>query len=168
MVIVEGIDGAGKTSLVNLLKKDGFKDVKYIYDKSKDSFATKYFNIDLSTVRDGVSDRSFISEIAKGILVRGCCRLSDEQFEELLKYYGSLGTIIIYLKAKKEVLLERRKDDIEDYNMISNLYDEIIESYDKAMNRAKKYMKVYEIDTSTLTQEKLLKAINDMRAIEER
>lgn len=38
MIIVEGIDGGGKTSVVSSLKKRGYNDVKYDYDKNVHSF----------------------------------------------------------------------------------------------------------------------------------
>lgn len=162
MVIVEGIDGTGKTSIVTELKNRGLKNVSYNYDKKTQSFATKYFNIDLDTVKEGVSDRSFISEVAKGNLVRGICRLSDDEYEKLLEYYGSFGTIIIYLKANKDVLLERRKDDFDDFKMISELYDAIDSRYDEVINIAKKYIKVYTFNTSKTTVNEIMAQIDNL------
>lgn len=166
MIIVEGLDGTGKTSIVNELKKRGFKNVTYNYDKNTQSFATKYFNINLDTVKNGVSDRSFISEVAKGALVRGICRLSDDEYEKLLDYYSTFGTKIIYLKADKNILLKRRKDDLEDLQMITKLYEVVNKKYDEVMEIAKKYLPVYEFDTSKTTVSEIIKKIENLNMLE--
>ena len=165
MIIVEGLDGTGKTSVVSELKKMGLNDVTYNYDKATQSFATKYFNIDLYTAKNGVSDRSFTSEMAKGILVRGLCRLTDDEYEKLLKYYGSFGTKIIYLKADKNVLLDRRKFDPDDFKMISELYDAVNARYDEVMALARKYLSVYTFDTSKTTITDIMKQIEKLNII---
>ena len=165
MIIVEGIDGVGKTTLVKLLKeKYGFKDVSYKYT-SADGFAKKYFHIYLDTVDNGISDRSFISEVAKGDIVRGLCRLSNKDYEKLLDYYSSFGTIIIYLKADKSTLLERRKDDLADFEMISNLYDDIDAKYDEVMQIARQYIPVYEFDTTSTTVEEIIQYLHEAKVL---
>ncbi len=148
MIIVEGIDGVGKTSVVSEFKNRGYNTPSYNYDKNVHSFMDKYFNIDLTNIENCVSDRSFTSEAAKGILVRGFSRLSDEEYLKLLKFYGSLNTKIIYLKADKNTLLSRRRNDPKDFEMISTLYDAIDRRYDEIMHLASKYLDVFTITTS--------------------
>ena len=165
MIIVEGIDGTGKTTLVEHLKKyHNFNDVSYKY-KSSEGFAKKYFSINLNTVENGISDRSFISEVAKGDIVRGICRLSDEDYNSLLNYYSSFGTIVIYLKADKDILLQRRKDDLKDFEMITNLYDDINNRYDEVMEIAKKYLPVYEFSTNSTTVDDIINELQDLNIL---
>ena len=158
MIIVEGIDGTGKTTLVEHLKKHhNFNDVSYKY-KSSEGFAKKYFSINLNTVKNGISDRSFISEVAKGDIVRGICRLSDEDYNSLLNYYSSFGTIVIYLKADKDILLQRRKNDLEDFKMITNRYDEVMEI-------ARKYLPVYEFSTNSTTVDDIINELQNLNVL---
>ena len=165
MIIVEGIDGVGKTTLVNHLKDFyGLNDVKFKY-KSSAGFAKKYFNINLDTVEKGISDRSFISEIAKGDIVRGICRLSDEDYEKLLSYYSSFNTVVVYLKADKATLLERRKDDKDDFEMITNLYEDINAKYDEAIEIAKKYLPVYEFSTNSTSVSEIISFLQDAKVL---
>ncbi len=156
MIIVEGIDGTGKTTLVTQLKELGLNNVSYDYDKNTQSFATKYFNINLSTTKKGVSDRSFISEVAKGNIVRGLCRLSDDDYEKLLHYYSTFNTKVIYLKADKKTLLERRKDDPEDLEMLQKHFEAINIRYDEVIEIAKKYLDVYEFNTTKTSTDKII------------
>ena len=165
MIIVEGIDGTGKTTLVEHLKKHhNLNDVSYKY-KSSEGFAKKYFSINLNTVKNGISDRSFISEVAKGDIVRGICRLSDEDYNSLLNYYSSFGTIVIYLKADKDILLQRRKDDLEDFKMITNLYDDINNRYDEVMEIARKYLPVYEFSTNSTTVDDIINELQNLNVL---
>ena len=165
MIIVEGLDGTGKTTLVTQLKALGFNNVTYNYDKNTQSFATKYFNIDLSTVEKGVSDRSFISEVAKGLIVRGICRLSDTDYEKLLQYYSTFNTKIIYLKAPNLTLLERRKDDPEDLLMLQEHFESVDVRYDEVITIAKKYLSVYEFNTSKISTDEIILTLQKQHII---
>ncbi len=162
MIIVEGIDGTGKTTLVGELKKLGMTIPNYNYDKNTQSFATKYFNIILKTGNEYCSDRSFISEVAKGEIVRGLCRLPYDDYERLLAYYASFGTKVVYLKADKETLLQRRKDDPEDLEMLENHFEAIDKRYDEVMLTAKKYLPVYEFDTAVNNPDQILEQLKNL------
>lgn len=165
MIIVEGLDGVGKTTLVTQLKNFyKLNDVNFKY-KSSDGFAKKYFSINLDTVEKGVSDRSFISEIAKGDLVRGICRLSDEDYKKLLSYYASFNTVVVYLKADKDILLERRKNDKDDFEMITNLYEDINAKYDEAIEVAKKYLPVYEFSTNSTSVSEIISSLQNSKVL---
>lgn len=53
-------------------------------------------------------DKSFISEMVYGPIIRNKCKLSLEDYTKLLIAYKNVGTKIIYLTAPKDVLLKRR------------------------------------------------------------
>lgn len=167
MIIVEGLDGTGKTSLVAEFKKLGFNDVSYDYDKSTQSFATKYKNIILETAVNGVSDRSFISEVAKGNIVRGVSRLSDEEYEDLLSYYSSFGTLVIYLRADKKTLLKRRENNPNDLEMLTKHFEAVDKRYDEVLSVARRYLPVYEIDTAQTTISQVLDQLVAFGVIEQ-
>mgnify|MGYP003421613795 FL=1 len=63
------------------------------------------------------------------------------------------------LKALKNDLLIRRKKDLEDYNIILNYYEQIMESYEKVLNVVSKQIPTYVIDTSENNVEMVLKKV---------
>ena len=56
-------------------------------------------------------------------------------------------------------MLIRRKKDLEDYNIILNYYEQIMESYEKALNVVSKQIPTYVIDTSENNVEMVLKKV---------
>jgi hypothetical protein len=56
-------------------------------------------------------------------------------------------------------LLIRRKKDLEDYNIILNYYEQIMESYEKVLNVVSKQIPTYVIDTSENNVEMVLKKV---------
>ena len=56
-------------------------------------------------------------------------------------------------------MLIRRKKDLEDYNIILNYYEQIMESYEKVLNVVSKQIPTYVIDTSENNMEMVLKKV---------
>lgn len=56
-------------------------------------------------------------------------------------------------------MLIRRKKDLEDYNIILNYYEQIMESYEKVLNVVSKQIPTYVIDTSENNVEMVLKKV---------
>jgi len=163
MLIVEGIDGTGKTSIVSRLKDFGMNTVFYDYDPLAYDLIKKYKNINI--VKNGVSDRSFISELTYGNVVRGHSRLTEDDYKILLDFYASLGTDVIYLKANLRTLLERRQDDQADLELLYKFFEPLAESYDKAIQIAKQYLPVHEYDTADTTVDKILDSLKKRKVI---
>lgn len=67
---------------------------------------SKYMKVLLSDNTELVLDRSFISEMVYGPVIRNKCKLSIEDYTKLLIAYKNTGAKIIYLTAPKEVLLK--------------------------------------------------------------
>lgn len=93
MIIVEGIDGTGKTSVVLELKKLGMNTVFYDYDPITQDINSKYRNIDIASAKNGASDHSFISEITYGSVVRNHSRLTLDEYKSLVKRIFGIRTI---------------------------------------------------------------------------
>lgn len=159
MIIVEGIDGTGKTVLVSKLKELGFNTVFYDYDPITQDLISKYRNINLVSAKSGVSDRSFISELTYGTILRGYSRLTLANYKSLLSFYASIGTNIVYLKADLETLLERRKDNPYDFEVLYRYFTPLNKIYDKMMNMAQEYISVIEFNTAKMSQEEILQAM---------
>lgn len=147
MIIIEGIDGVGKTTLVYYLETLGFKKYHFDYDIKKLDLLSKYMKILLLEDDYIVLDRSFISEMVYGPVIRGISKLSIEAYTNLLISYKNADAIIIYLTAPKEVLLQRRNNDKKDYEIIKYYYDELNKKYNEIMEYSSKFIDITTINT---------------------
>ena len=145
MIIIEGLDGTGKTTLANdLLNKN------YILINNNlisESHYDKYVNIIKTSDINSVSDRSFISEMVYGKVLSGTTKLSEEEFINLVKLYSEYETKIIYLYASKKILLERRKNDFKDSKVIFHLYQELMDEFERRLDYISAYIDVFSINT---------------------
>lgn len=147
MLIIEGIDGVGKTTLVEYLQSYGMKKYHFDYDSKNMDLFTKYMKVLLEDNSEMVLDRSFISEMVYGPVIRNKCKLSIEDYTKLLIAYKNTGTKIIYLTAPKDVLLKRRNDEKSDYEVITNYYEELNKKYDEIMEYSSNFIDVIGINT---------------------
>lgn len=147
MLIIEGIDGVGKTTLVEYLQCYGMKKYHFDYDSKNMDLLSKYMKVLSSDDTELVLDRSFISEMVYGPVIRNKCKLSIEDYTKLLVAYKNAGTKIIYLTAPKKVLLKRRNDEQSDYEVITNYYEELNKKYDEIMKYSSEFIDVIAINT---------------------
>lgn len=147
MIIIEGIDGVGKTTLVYYLETLGFKKYHFDYDIKNLDLLSKYMKILLLEDNYIVLDRSFISEMVYGPVIRGISKLSIEAYTNLLISYKNADAKIIYLTAPKEVLLQRRNNDKKDYEIIKYYYDELNKKYNEIMEYSSKFIDITTINT---------------------
>ena len=162
MIIIEGLDGVGKSTIVEKLKEYGFTNLHYDYDKSSNDLLAKYTSVlKYQNLDNLIADRSFFSEMVYGSVLRGGSRISDDQFVELLKLYSNIGTKVIYLSSDKDILLKRRQDDEKDFTMLSDYYDTLNEQYKKIMGLSARYLPVLHIDTSRKNVEQTFKQCKD-------
>lgn len=114
LVLIEGANGTGKTTVADLLHRCGY-DVEhfgYAADRTGADIVTLYRDLLHSTVdRRLVLDRSFISEEAYGRALRGGSRLSSDQYRELLALASERNAVVIYLSAPEPVLQKRAADE---------------------------------------------------------
>ena len=158
MIIIEGIDGSGKTTLVNDLLGKNHELVKQAFNN--ESHYNKYVNIIKSSNNNSVSDRSFISEMVHGKVLTGNTKLSEEEFNNLIKLYSKYKTKIIYLYASKEILLKRRKNDINDRKVIFYFYQELMDEFERRLNYISSYMDVFTINTGDNNHKQVLSKIH--------
>ena len=147
MLIIEGIDGVGKTTLVEFLQCFGMKKYHFDYDSQNMDLFSKYMKVLLSNETELVLDRSFISEMVYGPIIRNKCKLTLEDYTKLLVAYKNAGAKIIYLTAPKDILLKRRTDEKSDYEVITNHYDELNKKYNEIIEYTSMYIDVITINT---------------------
>lgn len=155
MIIIEGLDGVGKTTLIDYFVNVGMKKYHFDYDAQNLDLFTKYVRVLNEKTDILVLDRSFISEMVYGSVLRNNCKLTIQQYTELLKLYNETGTTIIYLTAPKEILLERRANDLKDYEMIDKYYEALNIRYDEIMDYSRNFINVLMYDSSVMTKEEI-------------
>ena len=159
MIIVEGIDGVGKTTLVDYIVEQGLEKHHFDYDEKNMDLYKKYMRVLNSSNLNKVLDRSFISEMVYGPVIRGKSKLELEQFKRLLLEYKKSRTSIIYLTAPKEILLKRREKDLTDIEMIQKFYDKLNLQYDKVMSYSMDFIDVLKLDTSLNSSEEVQRKV---------
>jgi len=145
MIIIEGLDGTGKTTLANDLLNKNY--ILINNNLTSESHYDKYVNNIKTSDINSVSDRSFISEMVYGKVLSGTTKLSEEEFVNLVKLYSEYETKIIYLYTSKKILLERRKDDFKDSKVIFHLYQELMDEFERRLNYISAYIDVFSINT---------------------
>ena len=154
MIIIEGLDGTGKTTLVNNLEKNNFQLINQ--DALFDNSYNRYINIITNSKPNEVSDRSFISEMVYGKVLSGKTKLSEKDFFELIKLYSQYQTKIIYLLASKETLIKRRSNDLRDKKVLELFYDELINEFDKRLTQISSYINIQIINTDHNNEQQTL------------
>lgn len=157
MIIIEGLDGVGKTTLVNYFVSQGMKKHHFDYDVNNMDLFSKYMKVLGKNDLDLVLDRSFISEMVYGPILRGKSKLELEQYKELLKSYKEHGTSIIYLTAPQEVLLERRREEQKDFDIILNHYNELHNQYNLIIDYSEQFIDVMRFDTNIMSEKTIQK-----------
>lgn len=138
-IIVEGIDGVGKTTICKKFQLEGYDYKHFNYDESCHDIKKKYmhdifFNIRKKTV----FDRSFISEYCYGNIYRQNSRISLSECIELFEFYKNKKILLIYVEASRNLILERRKTDFK----LKLYIDDLLIKYQEIINIAKEYIDV--------------------------
>lgn len=141
-IIVEGVDGVGKTTLCDKIRSLGYHYLHNSYDPDCMDVRHKYlfdvFNTDDKKI---VFDRSFISEYCYGNVYREKSRISFDECIELMDHYKQKNTLLIYVESNRSDALKRRADD----NNLELYWDALLSTYHKMVNEAFRHMDVYVI-----------------------
>lgn len=156
MIIVEGIDGVGKSTFIEQLSLYGYRRHHFNFDEKNMNLFLKYSSVLEKSNEKTALDRSFISEMVYGPIIRGRSKLTDSEYIKLLKLYGSKGFQLFYLHATEECLLERRKDNIEDYKIILQYYELLVLQYQMVIKIANDYLDVSTFDTKETSVENMI------------
>lgn len=132
IIIIEGPDGSGKTTLANQLSKQtGYKVIHRVQpktDEEKQIMMCEY----LQTIRSGknmIFDRCWYSEMVYGQIMRDDSVISYPQMYELERLLTKNGAMIIYCTDSKPILWSRCLERGEEYITNRETFDKIWEGY---------------------------------------
>ncbi len=137
IVILEGNDRAGKTTIANtLVKEDGFR---YIHfgPPATNNFGKEFHlalvnelmtEIDAEHPRDLVFDRAHLGELVYGPLDRGETRMTGAQMEQIERLLHNVGTILVWVDTLPAVCHERSLGTTDEapysrFEQIHNAYE---------------------------------------------
>lgn len=133
VIILEGPDGGGKTTLATKLSlMTGYKVKHYSYPKDQDEADAMFLGYcdDFVGASNIIVDRCWYSDLAYGPVMRGRATITYPQMYELEKMIAKRGGIIIYCTDTKAALWQRiskRGDDFihdrEKFNTICDNYE---------------------------------------------
>ena len=137
IIIIEGPDGSGKTTLAEKLSKQ----TKYpIIHMSKPETAEELKLMKgeyLQTIRSGknmIFDRCWYSEMVYGPIMREGSAISYQDMYELEEQLAKAGAIIIYATGPKAALWQRCTKRGEDYVTSRDDFNAICEDFDRLMS----------------------------------
>ena len=161
IIVLEGIDCVGKSTLAEDLRSLGYEIVHCEYNPHHVDIFAHYERLIRDAVVPTVFDRSFISEMAYGRAVRDGSRLSDAQFDALLALLAERGAALLLLREDQRVLLPRLSADSDDSHEHVSRCDRLTAEYNNCLETIRKYLPVYEIVPSQTPRANLLRHVVD-------
>lgn len=143
VIILEGPDGSGKTTLANSLEKlftqsgDAVWQWHYgPHDPNKSSIE-EYLDPLVEWVNDFcdeehnvlIVDRFHIGEMIYGPVLRGASRMSHDDKNRIDEYLEHIGALLLYVRPSRDVILQRFGARGDDLVKVAQL-DDIIRRYD--------------------------------------
>lgn len=133
IIIIEGPDGSGKTTLANQLSRQtGYKIIHRTRPKTEEEKAImmdEYLQI-IRSRENVIFDRSWYSEMVYGPVMRDASVISYSQMYDLERRLMKVGAMIIYCTDAKPVLWARCQERGEDYILDRTTFDSICNGFD--------------------------------------
>ena len=138
IIIIEGPDGSGKTTLANkLAKRTGYMLLHRSQPKSeeeKKKMMAEYLQV-IDSGENVIMDRCWYSEMVYGPVMRDASVISYPEMYELEKRICKKGGgIIIYCTDRPDVLWNRCQERGEDYITTLSTHVDICEGFEKLMD----------------------------------
>lgn len=136
IIIIEGPDGAGKTTLANYLSKQLGYPIKHRSkpktEEEKQQMSQSYID-DIKSNQNIIWDRCFYSEMVYGPIMRDQSYISMAQMHEMEQMLKFTGALVIYCTDETWNLWERCNTRGETYITSVEQIDAIKTAYDKLM-----------------------------------
>lgn len=148
VVVLEGCDGAGKTTIAQHLEHHfGYTIVHSPPTPADVDLVTRYTSLVTAPGRI-VLDRSFVSELVYGPILRGRSRISLEQAQHLARRVRERNGTLVHLTAPPTVLhnrlLERGGETVPTLQELQH----IIDAYTELLAQLSGHVQVIPFDTT--------------------
>ena len=137
IIIIEGPDGSGKTTLAEKISKQTKYPIIHRSQPKTEEEKKLMMGEYLQTIRSGknmIFDRCWYSEMAYGPVMRDDSVISYPEMYELEELLAKSGALIIYATGAKAALWQRCQKRGEDYITARDDFNAICDNFDKIMN----------------------------------
>lgn len=139
-IIVEGVDGAGKSTLISTLvdRIGNMEEVRNEQGPDRDLESWWREELDRpASVVTPIHDRFFYSELVYGPILRGHIKVSPHLVESMLWFLRS-SALLIYARPSDEKLFEKVSNNDQMEGVIDN-FQRLTEEYDILMQSEKSW-----------------------------
>lgn len=151
-IVLEGVDGTGKSTASELLTIHGYKSAHAPYSEEGGIF--ERYQRQIGSIRlPTVLDRCFVSEYVYGRVRRGYTRLTLDECLTLLAMLAARGFVVVHLEEGGDLLAQRRTEFESDLDEIRRLRDE----YRTFFDAARRVIPVFPLQLSQLAPGYLLR-----------
>lgn len=147
IIIVEGCDKSGKSTLSRLLKSLLQADYYHSSLSLEEDLFLKYRSLIERVQKLTICDRFYPSELVYGPIIRGHSRLSKEQFIKLNQLVARKGGFFVYCESSIEVITKRIQDRGDP--LPSNKVAQILDKYTKIIKLMKSDLPTIKVDTNS-------------------
>ena len=144
IIIIEGPDGSGKTTLANKIKdQTGY--ILLHRSHETDAGAASLFEEYAQVIKAGkncIMDRSWYSEMVYGPVMRDGSDISFHQMYELERLLAKNGALVIHCTAPEATLWKRCLKRGEDYVTTKDAFHKICNDFDALMYDVPHYVPV--------------------------
>lgn len=133
IIIIEGPDGSGKTTLANLLSKQtGYPVIHRSQPKSEEEKAQmmqSYVDV-IKSGRNAIFDRCWYSEMVYGPIMRDASVISYKEMYELERMLAKKGALIIHCTDDPVILWRRATQRGEEYVKDYGIHSDVCKGFE--------------------------------------
>lgn len=144
IIIIEGPDGSGKTTLANKIKEQtGYMLLHRSHqtDANAESLFDEYVQV-IKAGKNCIMDRGWYSEMVYGPVMRGVSIITYPQMYELERLLAKNGALLIHCTAPEQTLWKRCLKRGEDYVTKREAFSKICSGFDALMYDVPHYIPV--------------------------
>lgn len=132
ILILEGPDGAGKTTLANKISlMTGWKIQHFSYPKNQDDI-DKMYMMYVDAIKGAgniIFDRCWYSDMTYGPVMRGAATITYPQMFDLERLVAKKGGMVVFCTDSKAALWQRISQRGDDYITSRDKFNEICDNY---------------------------------------